>query len=613
MPVAPPAALDVLKSVFGYPAFRPGQDEIIARLIAGTHCLCVMPTGAGKSLCYQIPALMADRPTVVVSPLTALMDDQSAGLEAAGVPVAAIHSGRAWQDNADAWRDVRAGRIKLIYLSPEKLMSARMLDALRPLDPAMFVVDEAHCISKWGAQFRPDYEQLSRLKELFPRATLAAFTATADAATRDDIAAKLFAGQGEVIVHGFDRPNIFLAAEPKRPGFDQLFDYVRARPGRSGIVYCLSRKQTEAVAEALNRAGIPALAYHAGMAADERRAAQERFMAEPGLIMAATIAFGMGIDKADIRYVFHLNLPSSMEAYYQEIGRAGRDGAPAEAMMLFSPGDIAQRRRFIEEGGGDDDHIRREHQRLDALVAYAEATRCRRSTLLAYFGQSLDGDDPEAATAPARCGHCDLCLDPPRLVDATREAQMLLSAMVRTGERYGASHLIDIVTGAETQKMRDSGHDQLPTYGVGSHLPKSAWTAFARQLISGGLAHQDVARFGGLSVTPAGWAVLRGQETFSSRQLTPPKRRRDAPRPAADEAALDPAEAELLKALKAKRKELAAERSVPAFVIFPDATLADMCRRKPQTLDDLALVSGVGPKKQAEFGATFLAVIRAGA
>ncbi|MEA1943700.1 MAG: DNA helicase RecQ [Pseudomonadota bacterium] len=591
--------LSTLQSVFGFDSFRPGQADIVDHILAGTPTLCVMPTGAGKSLCYQVPALLMDGPTIVISPLTALMDDQVAALRANGVAAAAIHSGRDRVANVEDWRRFQAGEIKLLYLSPERLMTGRMLDALETVKPALFVVDEAHCISKWGASFRPEYEQLAALKTRFPDAGLAAFTATADAATREDIAAKLFGGEGEIVVHGFDRPNLFLGVEPKSNGKAQLLDYLKDRRDVSGIVYCLSRKDTEKIADALVAEGYRALPYHAGLDAETRREHQEIFMAEDAVVMVATIAFGMGIDKPDIRYVAHLSMPGSMEAYYQEIGRAGRDGRPAEAMMFYGLSDARMRRQFIDRDGEDEAHKRREHKRLDALLAYCEATRCRRLALLAYFGET-DGEP---------CGHCDVCVDPPQLVDATREAQMLMSAIVRTGQRFGAAHVIDVVRGADTEKVRERGHDNLPTWGVGADRPKPFWQGLVRQCLAGGYLDLDIEGYGALRLTPAGEAVLKGRDRLEIREITLSRRDQRRQKVAAlpEDADID---TDLLGALKTLRKTLAAERNVPAYVVFSDATLIDMCRIRPENLEDMGLVKGVGPKKQAEYGEAFLSVLR---
>jgi ATP-dependent DNA helicase RecQ len=589
----------ILDSVFGFPAFRPGQREIVDRLIEGTNTLSVMPTGAGKSICYQLPALIADRLTVVISPLVALMDDQVAGLRANGVEAACIHSNRPREANVADWQRVQDGTIRLLYLSPERLMTERMLAALQALDPAMFVVDEAHCISKWGFSFRPEYEALSGLREQFPGATLSAFTATADTATQRDIAAKLFGGQGDIVVRGFDRPNLHLAVAPKSDWRKQLLAFVEPRRAGSGIVYCLSRKLTEETASLLRDNGYKALAYHAGLPQEVRRVNQEVFMAEDATIMVATIAFGMGIDKPDIRYVFHLNLPGSMEAYYQEIGRAGRNGEPADVHMLYGLDDIRMRRQFIAQDDGNEDHKRREHKRLDALLAYGEATQCRRVTLLSYFGD-----------AAAPCGNCDICLDPPTLIDGTKEAQMVLSAVARTGQVFGAAHIIDVVRGSASEKVLARGHDQLPVYGAGKAHPKNFWTAFIRQVVASGYLSIDVEGYGGLQLTEKSEPVLNGEEAFEYREI--PKTKTSASRKASPAAAtLDDADSELFARLKALRRDLAQQRKVPAYVIFSDATLHDMCMMKPHNMDALALVNGVGPKKLKDFGMVFLDALKA--
>jgi ATP-dependent DNA helicase RecQ len=592
---ADPAVL--LADTFGFSGFRAGQREIVDRLIAGTHTLCVMPTGAGKSLCYQLPALVFDRPTIVVSPLVALIDDQVAALRANGVDAAGIHSNRPRADNVADWRRFQAGAAKLLYLSPERLMTERMLDALARLDPAMFVVDEAHCISKWGVSFRPEYEALAALKQRFPRAVMAAFTATADAATRTDIAAKLFGGAGDIVVHGFDRPNLRLGVAPKTEWKRQLLDFLDGRRDEAGIVYCLSRRLTEEVAALLAGEGFRALPYHAGLAPEVRAANQQAFMAEQGVVMVATIAFGMGIDKPDIRYVFHLNLPGSVEAYYQEIGRAGRDGGLAEVAMVYGLDDIRLRRQFIDQDGEDEDHRRREHKRLDALLAYCEATQCRRVALLACFG-----DDAEP------CGNCDTCLDPPEMIDGTAEAKALFEAVAGTGESFGTAHIIDVLRGGASEKLIARGHDRLAVYGVGKERPKPFWQAFIRQAVAGGYLAIDIERFGGLRLTQKGRAVRAGGEEFRYRAIAEAPAK--APRRRAGSALPEGLDEGLYAALKGLRRELAEARGVPAYVIFADATLQDMCVLRPATRDQFALVNGVGPKKLADFADAFLAAIR---
>lgn len=590
-------ARGALHDVFGYSAFRPGQEEIITLLLSGCNLLAVMPTGAGKSLCYQIPAIMSERLTVVVSPLLALMDDQVAALRVNGVGVVSIHSGASRDDNIVEWQKIKTGACKLLYLSPERLMTPRMLAALGELDPAMFVVDEAHCISKWGASFRPEYEQLSRLADVFPGATIAAFTATADKATRSDIAEKLFRGQGRIIVQGFDRPNLRLAVATKTSWKSQLMSFLDDKKSQSGIVYCLSRKFTDEVAVYLLGQGLNAIPYHAGHSSEQRKINQDRFMSEDAVVMVATIAFGMGIDKADIRYVCHLNLPGSMEAYYQEIGRAGRDGAPAETLLLYGLGDMGLRRQFIEQDGAEDAHKRREHKRLDALLAYCEAAQCRRIALLAYFDEIAQP-----------CGNCDNCLNPANVLDGTRQAQMLLSTIVRTGQYFGAGHIIDVLRGASSQKILERRHHDLPTYGVGKDWSKEYWQSFIRQAVAGGYLAINIQKYGGLEITERGRAVLKSEEQFLFRDIGKAKpsgasaQKSKAGRVVAD------GDAHLLSELKKLRLALARERSVPAYVIFPDSTLIEMARQRPRTLDQMSTISGVGPRKLEKFGNIFLKV-----
>ena len=594
----------VLKQTFGYEHFRPGQADVVEAILAGRNVLAVMPTGSGKSLCYQIPALVQDGIAIVVSPLVALMQDQVAALQLAGVAAATINSSRDHAANAETWRAAQAGELKLLYLSPERLMTEDMLAGLGTLQLSLFAIDEAHCISQWGASFRPEYEMLTQLRELFPGVPIAAFTASADEVTRLDIAAKLFAGDGDIFVHGFDRPNIFLKVMPKNSWSKQLHDFVAGHKGENGIVYCLSRKKTEQAAAALNEAGYPALAYHAGMAADVRQENQNRFMSEPGLIMVATIAFGMGVDKADVRYVFHTDLPGSIEAYYQEFGRAGRDGAPSEALMLYGLDDLRMRRLFIEQEGGGDERKRREHKRLDALIAYCESPACRRVALLNYFGEKSEP-----------CGNCDVCLEPGDLRDGLIEGQKVLSAVYRTGQIYGSAHIIDVLRGTMTDKIAKARHDQLPTFGVGEDLSRRAWGSIIRQLVAADFLKIDIKGFGGLSITEKGRALLKGDAEFRFRAETmKPRstRERKPAQPAVDVALLGEEAADLLARLKALRFRLASERRVPAYVIFHDRTLIDMAAHAPSSQDEMARIHGVGAAKLEAFGQAFLAEINAG-
>ena len=492
------AARRVLGAVFGFEAFRPGQEAVIEALLAGRNVLAVMPTGSGKSLCFQVPALVREGLTVVVSPLVALMQDQVTELKLAGVAADGINSANERAENVAAWRRAASGETRLLYMAPERLMTERMLAALSRLPVTLFAIDEAHCISQWGPSFRPEYADLRRLRELFPAVPIAALTATADEVTREDIAEKLFAGAVEQFVLGFDRPNIALAVEMKREWKRQLLSFVARHPGESGIVYCLSRKKTEETAALLAASGVRALPYHAGMDMAARDEHQNVFMTEPGVVIVATIAFGMGIDKADVRYVFHTDLPASVEAYYQEIGRAGRDGGRAEAHMLYGLSDIQVRRQFIESEDAGEERRRREHKRLDALLGYCEAPGCRRVTLIEYFGERIEP-----------CGNCDVCADPSGRVDATEDALKVLSAARRSGERFGAAHLIDILRGSETEKVARFGHRRLPAFGAGADRGKNEWRSMIRQMVATGFLRLDVAGYGGLGITDKGRALLR--------------------------------------------------------------------------------------------------------
>jgi ATP-dependent DNA helicase RecQ len=589
---------EILRDVFGFDGFRADQEAVIELLSRGENALVVMPTGAGKSLCYQVPALLLDRPTIVVSPLIALMDNQVAGLHVNGVAAVAIHSGLPRDRQVDNWRAFASGACRLLYLSPERLMTERMLTALEKLDPALIVVDEAHCISKWGTSFRPEYEQLSALCERFPHAAIGAFTATADDATRKDIAQKLFRGNGRILVQGFDRPNLTLAVAPKRNWKTQLMEFLADKRDASGIVYCLSRKFCEEVADFLCQEGCTAIAYHAGQDADVRAANQNRFMSEDAVIMVATIAFGMGIDKPDIRYVCHLNLPGNMESYYQEIGRAGRDGLPADTLLLYDLSDMRMRRQFIEQDGEDGVHKLREHKRLDALLAYCEASGCRRTALLSYF-------DEDASA----CGNCDNCLYPPELEDGTADAKALFSAISQTGQMFGGAHVIDVLRGAETQKITERSHHTLDCYGAGKDHTKDYWNAFIRQAVAGNYLTINIQKYGALQLAPRARQVVSGAETFALRRIEAlkPARSQKPARPGTPEVA--DADRDLLAALKTLRLTLAQERKVPAFVILHDATLNEIAHKRPATLDQMASINGIGPRKLEQFGQPFLEVV----
>jgi ATP-dependent DNA helicase RecQ len=588
-----PSAATLLRDVFGFDAFRPGQEEIIHTVATGCNTLAIMPTGGGKSLCFQIPALMREGVTVVISPLIALMRDQVRALKAAGVEAGALTSGNTEEETAEVWQALEAGRLRLLYIAPERLAAGSSLGMLRRIGVGLIAVDEAHCVSQWGHDFRPDYLRIGELRRAL-NVPLAAFTATADAETRDEIVEKLFDGQPpQTFLQGFDRPNIHMAFAAKDNPRAQIMEFAAARKGQSGIVYCGTRAKTETLARALLDAGHSACAYHGGMEAEARRIVEGRFSSEDGLIVVATVAFGMGVDKPDIRWVAHADLPKSIEGYYQEIGRAGRDGAPAETLTLFGPDDIRLRRTQIDEGLAPPDRRMADHGRLNALLGLAEALECRRATLLRYFGESA-----------SPCGNCDLCDTPPETFDGTEAVRKALSAILRTGESFGAGHLIDILTGTATDKVRQRGHEALPTFGVGRDMDKRGWQGVFRQMMGRDLIRPDRERHGALVMTETARPILRGEEGVTLRRDTIDH----IPRPAV-RALVSDEDAPLLSALKAKRRALAEAAGVPAYIVFNDRTLIEMAEIRPETLDQMARISGVGAKKLERYGAEFLEVI----
>ncbi|MEM8979183.1 MAG: DNA helicase RecQ [Pseudomonadota bacterium] len=584
----------LLKDVFGYDAFRPGQEEIIASVIEGQNTLAVLPTGAGKSLCFQLPALCLDGLTVVISPLIALMRDQVRGLQASGVAAGALTSGNTEEETQAVYDGIEAGWLKLLYIAPERLASIATQRMLSQAQVSLIAVDEAHCVSQWGHDFRPDYLKIGDLRARLG-VPLAAFTATADQETRDEITQKLFAGEPpKLFLHGFDRPNIHMGFAVKQSPRKQVLRFVTARDGQSGIVYAATRAKTESLAKALREAGREACHYHGGMDAEERRAVEMRFQQEDALIVVATVAFGMGIDKPDIRWVLHADLPKSIEAYYQEIGRAGRDGAPAEALTLYGSEDIRLRRAQIDEGLAPPERRIADHGRLNALLGLAEAQVCRRATLLNYFGDS-----------ETKCSGCDLCSKPPELFDGTTAARKALSAVYRTGEYFGSGHLIDILLGRATEKVRARGHDQLPTFGVGQEYSAREWQAIFRQMLGLDLVRPDPERHGALRLMPGARGVLRDEETLTFRKDTISQEKRGpvVKRLVSDE------DAPLLSALKAKRRALAEAANVPAYIVFNDRTLIAMAEARPSSLDEMANIPGVGAKKLATYGTAFLDVV----
>jgi ATP-dependent DNA helicase RecQ len=598
------AALAALRTTFGFADFREGQADIIAALLAGRDVLAVMPTGSGKSLCYQLPALLGGGLTVVVSPLIALMRNQVAQLRGFGIAAASLNSANSGAETQETLDAIRQGTLRLLYVAPERLAKTDTVAMLRRAGVRLLAVDEAHCISQWGHDFRPEYLMLGDLQEALGGAQVIALTATADAATRADILAKLFRRTPDVFVHGFDRPNIRLAIEVKSTApRKQLAAFLDRHRGESGIVYCSSRKRTEETAAALRQSGFNALAYHAGMEAAARSRHQDAFLQDDAVVMAATVAFGMGIDKPDVRFVCHADLPSNIESYYQEIGRAGRDGLPADTLMLYGMGDIRLRRIQIDDKEAPEEQKRVERARLNALVALCETPRCRRQALLAYFGE---------ASEP--CGNCDLCAGGVSTVDGTVAAQKALSAVARTGERFGTEHLVSILRGEETEAVLRNGHQGLRTFGVGREHERKVWRGIFRQMHGGGLIALDVAGFGGWRLTGEGRAVMKGAARFDLRADTlKPARERRARRDAAPPAAGFVADAKLLATLKLCRAGLAKQQSVPAYVIFPDRTLIEMASRRPRTLDELAAIHGVGEAKLRRYGEAFLAVLGGGA
>lgn len=589
------AAATLLRTVFGFDAFRPGQEDIVNAVTKGKNVLAIMPTGGGKSLCFQLPALVRDGVTVVISPLIALMRDQVRALREAGVEAGALTSGNTEEETAAVWDAIEAGRLKLLYIAPERLSSGAALGMLRRIGVSLIAVDEAHCVSQWGHDFRPDYLRIGELRQALD-VPLAAFTATADAETRDEIVRRLFDGEApETFLHGFDRPNIHLAFGAKDSPRKQILDFADARKGQSGIIYCGTRAKTEALAKALRDAGHLSLHYHGGMDAEDRRITETRFQREDGLIVVATVAFGMGIDKPDIRWVAHADLPKSIEAYYQEIGRAGRDGGPAETLTLFGPEDIRLRRTQIDEGLAPPEMRAADHARLNALLGLAEALHCRRSTLLRYFGETQ-----------VTCGNCDLCDTPAELFDGTEAVRKALSAILRTGEWFGAGHLIDVLQGNDTDRMRQKGHDALPTFGVGKEFDKRQWQGVFRQMMGYDLIRPDPERHGALRMTDDALPILKGEASI---QLRKDSIRKATSRRPAVKAMVNEEDAPLLSALKAKRRALAEAAKVPAYIIFNDRTLVEMAEKRPNTLDEMAAIGGVGAKKLERYGDDFLEVI----
>jgi ATP-dependent DNA helicase RecQ len=600
MTSTPPTALAILSRVFGYQQFRGAQQQIVDHVTGGGDALVLMPTGGGKSLCYQIPALLRDGTAIVVSPLIALMQDQVDALRQLGVRAAFLNSSLPPDEQGRVERALLAHDLDLLYVAPERLLTERFLALLDRITVALFAIDEAHCVSQWGHDFRPEYVQLNRLHERWPRIPRIALTATADAPTRNEIIARLSLAQAEQFVSSFDRPNIrYRIVEKSRPR-EQLLAFLRAEhPRDAGIVYCLSRKKVDDTAAFLKRQGFNALPYHAGLPADMRRANQAEFLRGEGVIIVATIAFGMGIDKPDVRFVAHLDLPKSIEAYYQETGRAGRDGLPADAWLSYGLADVVTMRRIIEDSPAEERFIRVELHKLNALVGLCESTECRRRVMLNYFGERL----------AAPCGNCDTCLTPVQTWDGTVAAQKALSCIYRTDQRFGVTYLTEVLLGKNTERIRRNAHHQVSTFGIGKELSADQWKSVYRQLVAAGLAQVDVEGHGGLRLTEQSRPVLRGEQQVRLRQDPDRKRRRGSEPSSPMLAPADPEAHALWERLRVRRRELAAEQNVPPYVVFADVTLREMVTYRPRDAAELACLNGVGAVKLERYGDDFLRVL----
>ncbi len=594
---------DVLRHVFGYETFRGPQADIVRHVTQGGDALVLMPTGGGKSLCYQIPSLARPGTGIVISPLIALMHDQVQALRQLGVRAAALNSSLAPAEARQVERALALGELDLLYVAPERLLTDSFLTLRQGARIALFAIDEAHCVSQWGHDFRPEYRQLTVLHERFPSVPRIALTATADGPTRREIVERLGLEDGRVFLSSFDRPNIRYRIAAKSQPRQQLRAFLDAHEGEAGIIYCMSRAKVEATAEALNTEGRVALPYHAGLSAEVRARHQDRFLKEEGVIMVATIAFGMGIDKPDVRFVVHLDLPKSLESYYQETGRAGRDGLPSETLMLYGMEDVAKLIQFMDASDAPEARKRVERAKLDALIGLCETASCRRSVMLAYFDETL----------PEPCGNCDTCLEPVRTYDGTEHVRKLLSCVYRTGERFGAGHVVDVLLGASTEKVAKFGHEALSTFGIGKDVSREEWRAIVRQVVSLGLLNVDVEGHGALGLTEACRPVLRGEKRVELKAETRARAARVTGGGRAPRAALaDPGEEALFQKLKALRLDLARAQSVPPYVIFHDATLMEIARVKPRSLAALGDVSGVGEAKLERYGPQVLDVVRHG-
>ncbi len=593
--------LDILRKTYGYESFRGEQEQVIDHVIGGGHAFVLMPTGGGKSLCYQIPSLCRAGVGIIISPLIALMQDQVEALKQLGIRAAAINSAMPAEQVRETGRLMQEGEIDMVYVAPERLLMDDFLRLLDNVQVALFAIDEAHCVSQWGHDFRPHYAQLSLLAERFPNVPRIALTATADAPTRKDIIRFLGLEQGRSFVAGFDRPNIHYTIAPRDNAKQQILHFIKTLHAKdSGIVYCLSRNATDDMAAWLGEQGFRALPYHAGLSAEVRAKNQQTFLREDKVIMVATIAFGMGIDKPDVRFVAHMNIPKNIEAFYQETGRAGRDGLPADAFMVYGLNDAAMQRNFIDSSSAPDVQKRIEHQKLNALLGLCEAAKCRRQVMLDYFG---DNCKP--------CGNCDTCMTPPETFDGAVAAQKALSCVYRTGQRYGVAYVVDVLHGKDDPRIQQGGHDKISTFGIGTEYTKPEWQSIFRQLVAANLLAVDVAGHGGLHITPAGQVFLKEKQPLPLRRHTARKEARKAllKKEVAD-AYGDRLDETLFDALKAARAALAREQSIPPYYIFHDKTLREMAVFKPVTKDALLDISGMGEKKMDRYGRVFLEIIR---
>jgi ATP-dependent DNA helicase RecQ len=591
-------ARQLLRDVFGYAAFRDQQEAVIAAAAAGRDALVLMPTGGGKSLCYQIPALLRDGVGIVVSPLIALMADQVGALRELGIAAAFLNSTLTRAEQSHVIGELRSGRLKLLYAAPERLLQEETRSLLAAVPISILAIDEAHCVSQWGHDFRQEYLALNQLKTWFPGVPRMALTATATPPTRTEIVARLELTAPEVFVSSFDRPNIRYLVQTKTEARRQLLGFLQSHRGEAGIVYCLSRKKTESIAEWLQQQGFAALPYHAGLSNDTRAAHQRRFLTEEAVIIVATIAFGMGIDKPDVRFVAHLDLPKSIESYYQETGRAGRDGEPADAWMVYGLQDVVQLRQLVDASEADEQHKRRERQKLDALLGWCEATECRRRPLLDYFGEQ----------GSVNCANCDNCLSPPVTWDGTEAARKLLSAVYRTGQSFGAAHIIDVLLGKSTEKVQRHGHERLSVFNIGVECTPQTWRSLLRQLIVQGYLRVDHEGFGALRLTEVSRVLLRGETNLRVREdakdLAPRKK------PRGERRDVRPEDAAIWDALRECRRRLAAEYNLPPYVIFHDATLLQMLTERPADPAALLRINGVGQAKLERYGEHFLEVLR---